>query len=558
MSIQSVIPSQNSIVDKKIFVPQPIVNSTNYMVSTPNELASGAASDVLKQNGSAVDAAIAAHLVLSVVTPEATGIGGGGFISVYDKKSKKPIIYDAREVAPMAVKANEFADKNDQIPAYLDSVAGGRAVAVPGILKGLKEMHEVHGNLPWEKLFQAAISYAENGFPMPKRLHTMLKSKTHYTRLSSAADRYYRKDGSLKAVGEIVKNPELAQTLKLLAKDGIESFYAGSISQDIVDTATKTMIFPGKISLDDLKNYKVIQRKPAEITYKNYKIYVPPAPSSGGLAVLQALKLLEPFKLEQYDANDLHTETLIHNAIRMAYQNRNDLIGDPDFTDLNQNKFLSPEYLQPKIEKLSKTGTALQTLKVQSKQNNESSCTSHSSFVDQDGNAVSMTSSVEFAFGSGLETKSGFLLNSTMCDFALDGYKTNSANKIEPAKRPASAMCPTIITNKKNDDLRLILGSPGGPAIIGFLTRKIIDILDHGIAVNKAVSRPNALPIANDNTVELENDLVSDEEKAFLISKNFKPVPVDLWLSGFQVIEKDSGCLSGASDPRRDGKTIGG
>ncbi|MFT6072166.1 MAG: gamma-glutamyltranspeptidase/glutathione hydrolase [Alphaproteobacteria bacterium] len=546
------------IGSKKSFPANPIVNSTEFMVSTPHQLASEAAEKILKNGGNAVDAAVTAHLVLSVTTPEATGIGGGGFLNVYDNKQKKAIIYDARETAPAQITETEFVNKDGTIPSYTESVSGGRAVGVPGIVKGLKEMHENHGNLEWKDLFMPAIDAAENGFKMPKRLHSTLQKKTHYSRLSESSKRYYRSDGSLKAIGEIVKNPELANTLKQIAFKGIDSFYSGDIAKDIVDTATKTAIFPGKITLSDLENYKVIKRDPAEITYKNFKLYAPPAPSSGGIAVLQALKLLEPFNLAQYDANDLRAETLINNAIRLAYRDRDQVIGDPDFVKVDQEKLLSKDYLAPKQDSLSKTDKALEKEKTQPTPIELSDNTSHSSFMDQYGNGVSMTTSVEYALGSGLETKSGFILNSTMCDFTLDGFKTKSPNKIEPNKRPRSAMCPIIAKNSKNDHLRLIIGSPGGPAIIGFLTRRIIDILDHGILSNKASARPNYLPMSNDNTLEYEKDLMSEEEKAFLVKQNFKPVPADLWLSGFQIVEKDAGCLSGTADPRRDGVAIGG
>jgi gamma-glutamyltranspeptidase/glutathione hydrolase len=419
-------------------------------------------------------------------------------------------------------------------------------------------MHDNHGKLPWKELFSPAIDAAENGFKMPKRLRTMLQSKTHYARLSPNAQRYYRPDGSIKSTEEVVKNPELAETLKKIAAHGPDIFYTGDIAKDIVETATKTAIFPGKINLSDLENYKVITRKPAEITYKNFTLYAPPAPSSGGIAVLQAMKLLEPFNLSQYDANDMRAETLINNAIRLAYRDRDNIIGDPAFVNIDEKKLLSKEYLAPKQQALSKTDKALVIDETKPKAIELSNNTSHSSFIDKDGNGVGITTSVEFGFGSGLETKSGFILNSTLCDFTIDGHKTNSPNKIEPNKRPRSAMCPVIVKNNKNNQLRLIIGSPGGPAIIGFLTRRIIDILEHGILSNQAAARPNYLAMDNKNTIEYEKNMITDTEKDYMKKNNFKPVPADLWLSGFQIVEKDSGYLSGASDTRRDGVAIGG
>jgi gamma-glutamyltranspeptidase / glutathione hydrolase len=550
--------SATNIAVRKILPEKPLVNSTRFMVSTPHELASRAGKKMLDKGGSAADAAIASHLVLSVTTPEATGIGGGGFINVYDKKKDKPIIYDARETAPHNISETEFTDDNGNTPSYLESIAGGRTVGVPGILKGLKELHDAHGKLPWKELFVPAIDVATNGFEMSKRLHLMLQKQSHYSRLSEQSKRYFRPDGSLKSVGDIIKNPELAKTLKEISDNGIDSFYTGRIAQDIVDTATKTSVYPSKMSLDDLKNYKTIKRKPAEIDYKNFRIYVPPSPSSGGIAVLQSLKLLEPFEIEKYDADDLRTETLVNNAIRLAYRDRNDVIGDPDFVKVDEKKLLSKEYLKPRQTLLSTSSNALTKDDKPYDAKNLNVNTSHSSFIDTEGNGVSITSSVQHLFGSGLETQSGFVLNSTLSDFTLDGYKTNSPNKIAPNKRPRSAMCPVIVKNIDTNELRLLIGSPGGTAIIAFLVRRMIDILDYKIPIHKAVSRPNYIPSSDDATIKFEKDLITDKEKDYFKQHNFDASPEKLFVSGFQVVEKDAGFLSGASDPRRDGVAIGG
>ncbi len=559
VSIEKNYPvSSTNIAIRKTVPEKPLVSSTRFMVSTPHELASRAGKKMLDKGGSAADAAIASHLVLSVTTPEATGIGGGGFINVYDKKQDKPIIYDARETAPHNISETEFTDDNGNTPSYLESIAGGRTVGVPGMLKGLKDLHDAHGKLPWKELFAPAIEAAENGFAMSKRLHLMLQKQTHYSRLSEHSKRYFRVDGSLKSVGDMIKNPELATTLKELSDTGIDSFYSGKIAQDIVDTATKTSVYPSKISLEDLKNYKTIKRKPAEIDYKNFRIYVPPAPSSGGVAVLQSLKLLEPFEIEKYDADDLHTETLVNNAIRLAYRDRNDVIGDPDFVKVDEKKLLSKEYLRPRQDLLSTSSNALAKDDKPYDAKNLNVNTSHSSFIDTEGNGVSITSSVQHLFGSGLETQSGFVLNSTLSDFTLDGYKTNSPNKIAPNKRPRSAMCPVIVKNIDTNELRLLIGSPGGTAIIAFLVRRMIDILDHKIPIHKAVSRPNYIPSSDDTTIKFEKDLITDTEKDYFKQHNFNASPEKLFVSGFQVVEKDAGFLSGASDPRRDGVAIGG
>lgn len=564
---------QTDITIRKTHPAKPLVNGTRFMVSTPHELASQAGKKMIEKGGTAADAAIAGHLVLSVVTPEATGLGGGGFINVYDKKLGKPIIYDARETAPKKILETEFTDDKGNVPSYLESVAGGRTVGVPGILKGLKELHDNHSKLPWKELFAPAIDAAENGFPMSKRLHLMLQKQSHYSRLSEHSKRYFRADGSLKAVGEMIKNPELAETLREIADKGIDSFYSGKIAQDIVDTATKTSVYPGKISLDDLKEYHTIKRNPAEVNYKNFTIYAPPAPSGGGIAVLQALKLLEPFEMEKYDADDLNAETLVNNAVKIAYRDRNDLVGDPAFAKIDEQKILSSDYLKPRQTLLSTLDKALtpedkisddKNPLVQKKNNTSSegknlnTNTSHSSFIDKEGNGVSITSSVQYLFGSGLETKSGFILNDTLSDFTLDGYKTNSPNKIAPNKRPRSAMTPIIVKNNTTDDLRLLIGSPGGMAIIPFLVRRIIDILDHKIPSNKAIARPNYIPMPSNAKIEFEKDLITDKEKDYFKQHNFEPVPSNLFVSGFQVVEKDAGFLTGSADPRRDGVAIGG
>lgn len=556
-SVKTLNSPNSNLIARKSLNAKPIVHSSQYMVSTPHELASKAAKAIIDKGGSAADAAIASQLVLTVTTPEATGIGGGGFINVYDKKNKKPIIYDARETAPANVKPDEFTDENGKTAKYSDAVAGGRAVATPGLLKGLKELHDNHGKLEWKDLFEPAIEIAEKGFPMPKRLHSMLSKATHYVRLSENAQRYYRPDGTLKPVGDTITNPELAQTFREIATKGIDAFYSGEIAQDIIDTVTKSSIFPGKMTLEDLKNYKPIKREAAEIDYKDFLVYAPPSPSSGGIAVLQALKLLEPFEIQKYDPNDTKVETLINNALRLVYRDRSEYIGDPDFVKIDTKKLLSNEYLRPRQDLLSKTDKALTKDDKPLEMGSPSGNTSHSSIVDKDGNAVSITTSVEYLLGSGLETKSGFILNSTMNDFTLDGFKTNSPNKIEPNKRPRSAMCPVIVKDKASDDVKLLIGTPGGGAIIAFLARRILDILDHKIPIHKAAARPNFVPMSNDTKIEYEKDLLTDTEKDYLTSKNFEPVPAK-FMSGFQIVENDSGFLSGASDPRRDGVSIGG
>jgi gamma-glutamyltranspeptidase / glutathione hydrolase len=551
------VNASSQIITRKTLPEKPIVHSTQYMVSTPHELASKAAKAIIEKGGSAADAAIASQLVLTITTPEATGIGGGGFINVYDKKNKKPIIYDARETAPANVKEDEFTDENGKTAKYTDAIAGGRAVATPGLLKGLKEVHDNHGRLEWKELFAPAIEIAEKGFPMPKRLHMILSKATHYTRLSDNAKRYYRTDGTLKPVGEIITNPELAKTFKEIANKGIDAFYTGEIAQDIIDTVTKSSIHPGKMTLEDLKNYKPIKREAAEIDYKNFLVYAPPSPSSGGIAVLQALKLLEPFEIQKYDANDVKIESLINNALRLVYRDRNEYIGDPDFVKIDTKKLLSDAYLKPRQVLLSKSDKALRPEDKPQDIGSPSGNTSHSSIIDKEGNAVSITSSVECALGSGLETKSGFILNSTMNDFTLDGYKTNSPNKIEPNKRPRSAMCPVIVQDKASNDVKLLIGTPGGGCIIAYLARRMLDILDHKIPIHKAAARPNYVPMTNDTKVEYEKDLLTDTEKNYLTDKNFDLVP-SKFISGFQIVENDSGFLSGTSDPRRDGVAIGG
>jgi len=242
---KSVNPVSNDIIVRKTLKPKPIVHSTEFMVSTPHALASKAAKSIIEKGGSAADAAIASQLVLTVTTPEATGIGGGGFINVYDKGSKKPVIYDARETAPAHVTESEFTDSKGNTPKYYDAVAGGRAVATPGLLKGLKALHDNHGKLEWKELFTPAIDIASNGFPMTKRLHDTLLRVTHYTRLSEGAKRYYRPDGTVKPVGDIIKNPELANAFKEIATKGIDAFYTGDIAKDIIDTVNKSSVYPG-------------------------------------------------------------------------------------------------------------------------------------------------------------------------------------------------------------------------------------------------------------------------------------------------------------------------
>lgn len=534
-----------------------------YMVVAANPHASKAGQLMLQQGGNAIDAAIAAQLVLTLVEPQSSGIGGGAFILHYDKKNDYLTTFDGRETAPKKATHKLFLDKDGKPVRWLEAVVGGRSVGVPGIIHAMKQAHDKYGKLKWKKLFKPAIELSEKGFAVSPRLHMLLKKEFNpgLTKLSPAKE-YFYPNGKPLAIGTIVKNQDLANVYKEIAEYGPKAFYEGKYAADMVRAVQKSEIAPGLLSLDDLANYQSKERAPVCTSYHEYKVCSMAPPSSGGLTVLQILKLLEGKKLAQYKPNAPEAVHLFTQASRLAFADRNYFIADPDFVNVPTQGLLNPVYLKSRAKLIGErdnqnvpVGDPTMGQVVYAKDDSfELPSTSHLSIVDREGNAVSMTSSIEMGFGSTVMVN-GYLLNNQLTDFSLSPKVGGQwvANRVEPNKRPRSSMSPVMVFNK-DGSLKLVVGSPGGSRIINYVAQTVIGVLDWGLTPQQAINLPR---ITNRNKyTTLEKGTGLKAIKPWLESKGHTVRISDL-NSGIHAIEIKEGLLFGGADPRREGVALG-
>jgi len=533
------------------------------MVATANPYASNAGLNVLKQGGSAIDAAIAVQLVLTLVEPQSSGIGGGAFILHWDKKSQKLTTFDGRETAPAAATTDMFLDENGRAIPWIKAVVGGHAVGVPGVLASLKKAHDKYGKLPWALLFKDAIKLAEAGFIVSPRLEELVAMEFNpgITKLPTIKG-YFFPDGKAVKAGQLLKNPKLAMVYRSIAKDGIEAFYQGWIAKEIVAAVQNSPIAPGRLTLTDMKNYRAIQQPAVCGPYRQYQICGMAPPSSGGVAVIQILGQLEQFDIANLSLADAQFAHLFSQSSRLAFADRDHYIADSSFVNVPTQGLIAKPYMVKRaaLIRLDKDmGTAVAgspagALAQADDNAYELPSTSHISIVDQAGNAVSMTTSVEMGFGSALMVE-GFILNNQLTDFSLapkrDGLWV--ANRVEPGKRPRSSMAPMIVFNQDNS-LKLVIGSPGGSRIINYVAQAMIAILDWQLDPQAAISLPHLTNRNKVTTLEKGTDL--EKLKPALEAKGHKVIVRDL-NSGIQAIELSNGYLRGGADPRREGTAIG-
>ncbi|KZN54728.1 gamma-glutamyltransferase [Pseudoalteromonas luteoviolacea CPMOR-2] len=537
--------------------------SEKYMVVAANPHASKAGQLMLQQGGNAIDAAIAAQLVLTLVEPQSSGIGGGAFILHYDKNNDYLTTFDGRETAPQKANHKLFLDKEGKPVRWLEAVVGGRSVGVPGIIHAMKQAHDKYGKLKWRKLFKPAIALSEKGFAVSPRLHMLLKKEFNpgLTKLSPAKD-YFYPNGKPLAIGTIVKNPELAKIYKEIAEFGPKAFYEGKYAEDMVRAVQQSEIAPGLLSMTDLANYTSKERAPVCTSYHEYKVCSMAPPSSGGLTVLQILKLLEGKKLAQYKPNSPEAVHLFTQASRLAFTDRNYFIADPDFVNVPTQGLLNPVYLKSRSKLISDrdnpnfpVGDPTMGEVAYAKDDSfELPSTSHLSIVDSAGNAVSMTSSIEMGFGSTVMVN-GYLLNNQLTDFSLSPKVGGQwvANRVEPNKRPRSSMSPVMVFNK-DGSLKLVVGSPGGSRIINYVAQTVIGVIDWGLTPQQAINLPR---ITNRNKyTTLEKGTGLKAIKPWLESKGHTVRISDL-NSGIHAIEIKEGLLFGGADPRREGVALG-
>ena len=533
------------------------------MVVAAHPLASRAGYDAIKRGGSAVDAAIVAQLVLNLVEPQSSGIGGGGFLLHYAGREGLLSAYDGRETAPAAAKPDRFLDANGRPLDWPAAVASGKSVGVPGLLRLLELAHRRHGRLAWAELFEPAIRLAEQGFPISPRLHALVAAD-RFLRLDENARRYfYLPEGSAKPAGTLLQNPEFAAVLKRVASGGTDAFYRGEIAREITAAVRKHRRAQGDLDEGDLSAYGAKVREPLCGAYRRWKVCGMPPPSSGGFAVLQILKILERFDLHALRPDSVQAVHLFAEAGRLAYADRNLYIADPDFVAAPLAALLGPRYLDSRaklIDPRRSMGRARagDPARIAASfgltEPLELPATTHISVVDAEGNAVAMTTSIEAAFGNRQMVR-GFLLNNQLTDFswAPEEGGVPVANRVEAKKRPRSSMAPTIVFDEKGR-LYAVIGSPGGHSIINYVAQTLVGVLDWNMDIQKAIGAPHMG--SRNGPTELEQG-TKLEPLAPELERMGHAVRIRPETSGLHGIVRIPSGWTGGADPRREGLALG-
>ena len=513
------------------------------MVAAAHPLAVEAGYEVLKRGGSALDAAIAVQMALGLAEPQASGIGGGAFLLYWDEKAKVLRSYDGRESAPAAARADRFLKPDGKPMATREAIPGGRSVGTPGVLRALELAHRKHGRLAWAELFEPAIAAAEAGFTVSERLHGWLERMEDLRDDPAARALYYDAEGKPKAAGSVVANPEYAATLRVLAKQGADGFYRGPIAAAIV-RAVRSQATAGDLSEDDLAAYQAFERQPVCGPYRRVRVCSMGPPSSGGVAVLQILGLLERTGFAEAPPQSELALHLFAEARRLAFADRAKYLGDPDFVPVPVQKLLAKAYLDRRAALIGE-----RAMPVAPAGDAEAPGTSHISIVDAQGNALSMTTTIEAPFGSRIMVR-GFMLNNELTDF---DFVPGSANEVGPRKRPRSSMAPTIVFDA-DGAVRVVIGSAGGPYIIGDVAKALVGMLDWKLDVQAAIELPNFG--GRGEAVEIEAGEAYERLAAPQRARGHEVRPRE-FPSGLHGVERVEGGWRGGADPRRDGVARG-
>ena len=541
------------------------------MVVAAHPLAAEAGLRILRSGGGAVDAAVAVQLVLSLVEPQSSGIGGGAFMLYFDGDSDgKGVVtaYEGRETAPVAASPTMFLDSAGNELPFTVSNFGGLPVGVPGALRMLEMAHSEHGRLAWADLFAPAIELAENGFEITPRLYFLLDQFANLARAEPFRQRYYDASGRAREAGFKLVNPDYARTLRALANEGAAALHTGPIAQAIVATVGDNPISKGGMTLEDLRDYRAHEGEALCSSYRAWRICGPQLPSSGGITVLQTLGILAPFDLTAAKPSTAASIHLIADASRLAFADRNFYLADPAFVDVPVAALLSPTYVAERARLVDPRAAlravvpgrplGLAAWNYAPGPFSELSSTSHFSIVDEWGDAVSMTTSVQNAFGSQLMV-GGFILNNQLTDFAAtperDGLPL--ANRPEGGKRPLSSMAPMLVFDDEGR-LRLMIGSPGGTRIINYVVQVLVGVLDWNMNVQQAVAAPHFL--AQQALVELEEGtaLIDETEALEALGHRVGARNLNSGLHGIAIeYTADGRILWGGVDPRREGVALG-
>ncbi|VVN73647.1 gamma-glutamyltransferase [Pseudomonas fluorescens] len=556
--------------------------ASRHMAAAANPLAAEAGREMLRQGGSAIDAAIAMQAVLTLVEPQSSGIGGGALIMLWDGKAVRA--YDGRETAPAGATEKLFLQADGQPMPFTQAQIGGRSVGTPGVLRALELAHNQHGRLPWAQLFEPAIHLAEQGFPISPRLHALIAADRALPRSPDMAGYFLNADGSPKAIGTQLKNPALAAVLKRIGKEGPAALYKGSVAEEIV-AKVQRHANPGSLSMNDLQGYRAKERTPLCTDYKRWQVCGMPPPSSGGIAVAQILGTLQalesrdrrfalpPLKpVPSSTAAGLEPAPeavhLMAEAERLAYADRALYVADSDFVPVPLAGLVAPNYLAARAALIGEHSMGMAKpgnpagvqLAYAADRSPMRISTSQVVAVDDQGGAVSMTTTVEAAFGSHLMVQ-GFLLNNQMTDFSFIPEENGLpvANRVEPGKRPRSSMAPTLIFDRQSGELVATVGSPGGSQIIEYVAKSVVALLDWNMDPQAAISLPNFG--SRNGPTEREQGQFSPSLIQALRDKGHEVKQIDM-TSGTQAIVRvrdaqGKASWAGGADPRREGEALG-
>ena len=543
------------------------VVSDDFMVSTAHPHASAAAAQLLRHGGNALDAAIVAQLVLNVVEPQSSGLGGGGFLLYFEASSGRLYAYQGRETAPQGMLPDAFLDDKGMPLAFMDASSSGAAVGVPGLLAMLSLAHERHGQLAWESLFTDAIRLAEQGFIVTPRLaHSIARHP--FLKEQDRDGGFYSVDGMPLQAGVLYKNTALANRLRILAREGAASFYTAGFAETIVravrESKRQLPQGQGQLRRQDIIDYRAQADQPLCRPYREWRVCSIAPPSSGGVALLQTLRLLEPFDIAVLtEAERTH---VVAEAMRLAYRDRARYLADDAYVAVPIEALLERSYLRLRGALLGRNRKAADIViagtlaagRGETDSAEERESTTHLSLIDQQGNAVSMTTSIGPSFGSGIRVE-GFYLNGELTDFsflARDSQGRWLANRIEGGKRPLSSMSPVMVFDKQ-DQLRLIVGSAGGVHIIAYVLRVLVDILDAGYDVQEALSAGNYVKNKRENILLLEEGRDWQDIRGFLTEMNHVIMRRSMTSGLHAIFVDDMGRLWGGVDPRREGLAVG-
>lgn len=539
------------------------VAGQDWMISAAHPLASEAGAKVLAAGGSAADAMVAVQVVLGLVEPQSSGLGGGAFLVWHDAETGELTTLDGRETAPMAATPRLFLDGEGQPLEFMEAVVGGLSVGTPGTPALLEAAHRKWGRANWAGLFDDGIGLAEEGFTVSPRLATLVAEEGEALQAHPATTAYFFPDGQPVAAGARLTNPAYAETLRRLASEGAAGFYRGDVAEGIV-AAVRDADNPGLLSMQDLAGYRVVERPAVCVEYRSHDVCGMGPPSSGGLTVGQILGMLGGYDLAALGAENPESWRLIGDASRLAFADRGRFMADSDHVPMPTQGLIDPAYLAERGKLLAGDDSLPEVSAGQPGWSHamlwgqdaspELPSTTHISIVDSYGNALSMTTTIENGFGSRVMT-GGFLLNNELTDFSFETHDADGwpiANAVAPGKRPRSSMAPTIVL--KDGAPVMVIGSPGGSRIIGYVARAIIAHLDWGMDIQAAVAAPNI--VNRFGPMDVEAGLPATLTQG-LTDIGFELNETDL-TSGLQGIVIGPDGLTGGADPRREGIALGG